>query len=143
MKGSLSSLKPGVNHRVHLFFAPFLWTGIGFLLIYRGWGYIGLSQQQWLVVVGFVLGTLKSLLIMDRTARRGVERIVRLRDGSCLGAVYSWKTWLLVGLMMASGILIRKWTEPGRLIGTLYVAVGWALLFSSRFGWASWLKEKK
>jgi hypothetical protein len=91
-------------------------------------------------VVAGVLGTLKSLLILDKTARRSIQRIILLKDGTCLGAVYSWKTWLLVLVMMIAGVILRKVTQPGPIIGTLYCAIGWALCFSSRLGWYQWFK---
>lgn len=137
-KQGLAGLKPGVSRKAHLFAAPLLWTVVGSFLMYRGWGWIGPGKARWLVLLALALGTLKSLLVLDRTARRGVERIARLRDGTCLGAVYSWKTWLLVVLMMGSGMALRHFYTPGPVIGTLYLAVGWALLLSSRFGWREW-----
>ena len=137
-KQALRRLKPSVNRRGHLFAAPLLWTVVGASLMFRGWFWIGPGRDRWFVLLALVIGTLKSLFILDRTARRAVARIVRLRDGSCLGAVYSWKTWLLVVLMMGSGIVLRRFFTPGVVVGTLYVAVGWALLLSSRLGWRAW-----
>jgi hypothetical protein len=139
-KQNLTRLKPGVNRAVHLFAAPLLWTVIGSLLIIRGAGYIGYGQGWWYIGLALTAGTAKSVFILDRTARRGVKRIVSMSDGTCLGAVYSWKTWMLVGLMIASGILLRTFVDPGAGIGTLYVAIGWALLLSSRHGWLEWSK---
>lgn len=141
-KQGLSGLKPGVNRRVHLFAAPLLWTVVGASLLIRGWDFIGPGRDRWFVLLALALGTAKSLLILDKTARRALARIVSLRDGTCLGAVYSWKTWLLVVLMMGSGIVLRRYFEPGAVIGTLYAAVGWALLLSSRLGWREWFRWK-
>lgn len=135
--------KPGVPRSVHLFAAPFLWTAIGCLLVYRGWGWLDPGRNWLLIPVAGVLGTLKSLLILDKIARRSIQRIILFKDGTCLGAVYSWKTWLLVALMMASGILMRKITQPGPMIGTLYCAIGWALCLSSRLGWQQWFRLLK
>ncbi len=98
------------------------------------------GRGRLLILVAGVLGTLKSLLILDKMARRSIRRIIQFEDGTCLGAVYSWKTWLLVALMMASGILMRKLTQPGPVIGTLYCAIGWALFLSSRLGWLQWFR---
>jgi hypothetical protein len=142
-KKGLSRLKPGVNRRVHLFAVPLLWTVVGAYLLVRGWDWIGPGKDRWLVLLAFALGTVKSLLILDKTARRSLSRIIRFRDGTCLGAVYSWKTWLLVFLMMGSGILLRRYFTPGAVIGTIYAAVGWALLYSSRLGWREWFRWKK
>ncbi|HHD64014.1 MAG TPA: hypothetical protein ENK96_06570 [Desulfobulbaceae bacterium] len=131
-------LKPGVNRSAHLFIASFLWSVIGVVLMLRGWGWIGSGIARFSVGFALLLGTVKSLLVLDKAAARSMERIKQFDDFTCIGAVYSWKTWLLVGLMMIFGITMRKITDPGIVIGTLYVAIGWALLFSSRRGWIGW-----
>lgn len=134
----IHGLKPGVGRSVHLFISPLLWTVIGFVLMFRGWGWIGSGAARLLVVLALALGTVKSLFILDKTAGRCMDRIRAFDDHTCLGAVYSWKTWLLVLLMMTFGITMRRLTHPGNIVGTLYMAIGWALLFSSRRGWLGW-----
>ena len=133
--------KPGVPRTAHLFAAPFLWTCIGCLLMFRGWGWIGPGRGRGLILVAAVLGTFKSLLILDGVARRSIQRIILFKDGTCLGAVYSWKTWLLVALMMIAGVVLRQVAAPGPLLGTLYCAIGWSLCFSSRLGWWQWFRS--
>ncbi len=125
---------------MHLFAAPALWTLVGGLLMYRGWGWLNPGTGRLLILIAAVLGTLKSLLVLDKMAQRSIRRILLFKDGTCLGAVYSWKTWLLVALMMASGILMRRLTQPGPMIGTLYCAIGWSLCLSSRLGWQQWFR---
>ena len=133
--------KPGVSRTVHLFAAPFLWTTIGCLLLVRGWGLLEPDKGRWLFLAAGVLGTLKSLFILDRVARRSLQRIIQFKDNTCLGAVYSWKTWIVVLVMMTTGIAIRMFTQPGPLIGTIYCAVGWSLCLSSRLGWLQWYRQ--
>ena len=106
----------------------------------RGIGWIGPGIGRWLVLLGLVIGTAKSLLVLDKTAKKSLQRIMEMNDNTCIGAVYSWKTWLLVALMMTFGITMRKLVDPGLVIGTLYVAIGWALFLSSRHGWIEWFK---
>ncbi len=137
-KQNLNRLKPGVNRAVHLFAAPLLWTVIGSLLVVRGLGWVGYDKGVLFIVLALVVGTVKSILILDKTAKRVVVRIARMRDGTCLGAVYSWKTWILVGMMAITGIILRTFFEPGKTVGTVYIAVGWALMLSSRYGWLEW-----
>jgi hypothetical protein len=131
-------LKPGVSRGVHLFLAPMLWSGIGIMLMVRGWGWIGSGRARMLVLLALIIGTAKSIFVLDKASRKLTARIHAFGDSTCLGAVYSWKTWLLVLVMMGSGIAMRRLTQPGNVIGTLYVAIGWALLFSSRKGWRTW-----
>jgi hypothetical protein len=48
---------------------------------------------------------------------------------------------MVVLLMMATGVAIRMFTQPGSLIGTIYCAVGWSLCLSSRLGWLQWYRQ--
>lgn len=134
----LTRLKPGVPQRVHLLLAALLWAGIGSMLMMRGTRWLVDSGTLWLLLPALVLGTLKSILVLDRVARRGLDRILRLADGTCLGAVYSLKTWMVVVLMIAAGYVLRHSTLPRTLLGVVYVTIGWALFMSSRHAWFSW-----
>ncbi len=90
-----------------------------------------------------LLGLIKSHSILDRSAHAGIERIRRFADHTCIGAVYSWRTWLLVVLMMGLGLIGRTVPVPPLPVGTMLVAVGWALVYSSRHGWLAWVQWEK
>ena len=89
-------------------------------------------------VAAVAAGSAKSLLVLDRTANRNVQRILAFEKPTCIGGVYSWKTWILVLCMIVGGRLLRQSSLPASLVGALYVAVGWALLLSSRIAWQEW-----
>lgn len=135
---ALLRLKPGVHRQTHLLLAAMLWTGIGCMLMLRGILLLTVIDKYWVFLVAIIVGTLKSLLILDKTARKGIRRILNFSDGTCLGAVYSIHTWLLVLIMIGSGILLRRSSLPRELLGGLYAAIGWALFFSSRHAWLAW-----
>ena len=137
-KNALARFKPGVPRRVHIMLAASLWTGIGIMLMLRGTIWLTGVERLWLIVPALIFGTAKSILILDKTAKRSLDRILRLADGSCIGAVYSVKTWLLVSMMMAAGYGLRHSTMPEYLLGLLYVTIGWSLLMSSRHAWICW-----
>ncbi len=140
MKKTLIRFKPGVSRNVHLLMAAILWTAIGIMLMTRASFWLVGSHMLWLILPAVVLGTLKSVLVLDKTAKRGLDRIMRLDDGTCLGAVYSYKTWILVMMMMAAGITLRHSSLPSSLLGLLYMTIGWALFLSSRHAWICWLQ---
>ena len=143
LKG-FSRFKPGVKRRTHLFMSAFLWTAIGILLLAKG--VFRLSQltdwQPFVVVPAILAGSLKAYFILDKSAKRGIERILTFKDGTCLGAVYSVKTWILVLCMMGMGVILRNSSLPIILLCFLYLTIGWALLISSRLAWRAWLKRK-
>ena len=116
--------------------AALLWSLIGLMLIARGvLATIG-TGYEWLIAIAAIIGVAKSLAVLDRVAVKNMVRIFEKGEYSCLGGVYSWKTWLLVATMVIIGKLLRSSSLPTWLVGTIYVAVGWSLLWSSRKAWA-------
>lgn len=144
MGKGLSRFKPGVKTHTHLFLSAVLWTTIGILLLAKG--LFRLSQladwQEFIVVSAILAGSLKAYFILDKSARRGIDRILTFKDGTCLGAVYSFKTWILVLCMMGMGVILRNSSLPMNILCFLYLTIGWALLLSSRLAWMAWLKGK-
>lgn len=143
MQKDLSRYKPGAKRRTHLLLSAILWSFIGLLLLSKGVYRIGqvTEYQTIIVITALIFGTLKSIFILDRSARNSIERILHFKDGTCLGAVYSVKTWLLVMGMMGAGILLRSSSLPLTLLCFVYFMIGWALVFSSRLAWFMWAKK--
>ncbi len=131
----LRKLKPGVSPKTHLLLASMLWTTIGLVLLYRGVVYLRADKLLPVAFLGIILGSVKSHYIVNKSARKGVERIKRFGDNTCIGAVYSWQTWLLVFAMMLFGFMLRASSLPPVLLGLACTAIGWSLLCSSRYGW--------
>jgi hypothetical protein len=123
------------------------WTVIGIFLLFRGGGRLAGSDlsvmiKALILVSALLAGTLKAYLILDKAATRSISRILEFKDDTCLGAVYSIKTWFLVFCMMGLGILIRKASLPDGIFCFLYCTIGWALLLSSRIAWQVWHKRR-
>jgi len=138
MAGKLTRLKLNASRSVHLFVAAILWTVVGVSLISRGIVWLNGVESLWIVIPALIVGTVKSLFMLDKSAKKSVDRIIATRDGRCLGGVYSFKTWLLVLVMMAAGCLMRNSSLPKEFLGLFYVSIGWGLLFSSRNAWIAW-----
>lgn len=143
MNNGLRRFKPGVAPRVHVACAAALWTGIGLFLLLRAIILLKNGSGLWLIGAGLILGSLKSRFILDGVSRRGIERIGRFADNTCIGAVYSWKSWLLVLTMMVLGIVMRHLGISPLITGTACATVGWALVFSSRHAWEAWFDWNK
>lgn len=144
----LTRLKPGASKKTHLFLAACLWSGIGVLLLTKG-GY-RISQDAssaftltkiFVSLAAVTVGYLKSRIILDKAANKAIDRILHLKDGTCLGAVYSYKTWIIVLSMMGTGVLLRNSDLPVILLVFIYFTIGSALLYSSRLAWCAWLRN--
>lgn len=121
--------------RMHVLTAALIWSLVGFFLMMNGYLLMEIAGKTWLALPALLLGTAKSLLLMDRIVRRNNRRLMQMQDGACLGAVYSPKTWGLVVVMIVMGRILRSSVLPGELVGIVYLAVGWALFLSSRSIW--------
>ncbi len=142
LKG-IARFKPAVRRNTLLLSSACLWTVIGLLLLVKGgYRWYQLPDSHPLIIAaGILAGSIKSFWILDKSARRGIDRILNFADGTCLGAVYSSKTWLLVLCMMSLGVILRNSSFPVQLLCFFYFTIGWALLLSSRLAWKEWLKR--
>ena len=141
--GGLRRFKPGVVPTVHLLCAALLWSGAGIFLLVRGIILLKNDEYVWLIGAGVLLGLIKSRMILDQVARDGVARIAGFTGTICIGAVYSWKTWLSVLAMMVIGVALRRLQVAPPLVGGICVAVGSALVYSSRFAWEALRMRRK
>ena len=110
------------------------------VLMARGLFWFDSGPDLYIVILFVIAGAIKSYLVLDKSIHRSIHRIENLRDGSCVGAVYSWKMWLFIALMMLLGIVLRHVMQPGGIVGFIYAGVGSALIISSRIGWKSWIR---
>lgn len=140
MNERLERWKPSARVRTHLLAAAGLWTvvGAGLTVVGSVWSLHGPRWASFAVPVAVGVGLLKSWLVLDRAACRTADRIEARGDGRCLGGFLSIGTWLLVALMMTAGRILRGGLVPRHWVGLVYVAVGTALLGSSRVAWVRW-----
>jgi hypothetical protein len=133
--------KPAARARTHLLAAALLWTLVGGGLAAAGLAWSFGSPLPWsvaLVIGGLAAGTVKGRLVIRGMAARNTARIIARGDGRCLGGFLAPKTWLLVAVMMASGMILRRSGVPHPVLGVLYTAVGTGLLIGARQLWRSW-----
>ncbi len=101
----------------------------------RGGKFLVSDHSIWLAIIAILTGTAKSFFLLDKSARKNINRLAEMKDGACLGGVYSLKMWLLVFSMIIFGRILRLSILPVDLVGVIYMAIGWALFFSSRLLW--------
>jgi len=137
-KEFLIRYKPGASISTHLMFGALIWSVVGFFLMANGFFLTSLAGRSWLIFLGLILGTAKGLFVLDRVARKNIKRIRGFEPKACIGSVYSYKTWLLVIMMIVLGRTLRMTVLPGEVVGVIYIAVGWGLMLSSRLMWLDW-----
>ncbi|PHR30645.1 MAG: hypothetical protein COA36_01155 [Desulfotalea sp.] len=140
MSTFIDRLKPAARTKTILLLSAGLWTLIGCMLISKGLYRLSpLPEYKLLIIVSAAVAAIfKSKFILDRAAVKGINRIRTFKDGTCLGAVYSVKTWLMVLCMIGMGVILRSSSLPMTLLSFIYLTIGLALVASSRHGWKAW-----
>lgn len=135
----LERWKPTAAARTHMLAAALMWTVVGGGLFAVGlrWVY-GNEVALSLALLATAVGLFKSRLVLDRTAIKAIARIRERGDGQCLGGFQSPLSWAMIGVMMVGGRLLRHFVLTPGQAGLLFIAVGSALLSSSRVHWAAY-----
>jgi hypothetical protein len=133
--------EPGASSRVQLIGAAVMWMVGAGIMLSRGLVYLSDAHWAlWVIAVAGVLGVVKGHAVMQRAARKGVERI-RQRDGRCFFGFFSWKTWLLIAVMMTSGILLRNAGFNDEVLAIIYLTVATALIYADHVFWFAILRS--
>jgi hypothetical protein len=145
----LKKLKPGVSKRWLLVLAGSMWSAVGLLLCRRAYGwFMGISWKGAipLELLAILLAWAAYRFSFSKIARKNIERLSRLTEKTCVFAFQTWRSYLLIGLMMVLSAFLRRLPIPELYLAVLYTTIGGALLLSSfnyyRVLW-QWLVQKE
>ena len=119
---------------VLLFIAGALWLGIGILM--NGMSYSWLKTQPLVSsLFAFLAGFTCALVIHHfgflRIVDKNLGRILPLDGRQCVFSFMTWKSYLLVLVMILLGILLRHSPIPRLYLAVIYTGIGTALILSS------------
>jgi hypothetical protein len=100
----------------------------------------GVSRQVRLFLAA-AAWTAVGLGLLIAGANRVIGRIQASGDDRCIGGFFSWKTWILVVIMITAGTLLRRSDISRGVVGLVYVAIGIALLAASTLPWRAWYRD--
>ena len=137
-KGYFMSFKekfnPAVTKHLLVLLAGFMWICTGMMLIS--------FAATWLVAFGkktaFVyasMGLILSLFIHHfgflRIVDKNLGRLSAMEGKKCVFAFISWKSYIIVAIMIIMGITLRHSAIPKQYLSVLYLGIGTALFLSS------------
>jgi hypothetical protein len=127
-------IKPSINKRYLLFVAAAVWTFAGGMLLFRGFSMVFKLKHLILVLIfSSIGGVLFYLLLFSKISLKHTRRIINLKiEKPCLFSFFNYKSYILMIIMISSGILVRK---SGILapdyLSLIYITMGIPLFFSS------------
>lgn len=129
----LNKYNPQVPKHYLMLFAGAMWIGVGLMLNIMALKWI-ISYEGNLRLIYPVIGLTAAVIIQHfgfkRVAARNIQRIEALPGKRCAFSFISWKSYLLVGVMMTMGLLLRHSPLPKQYLVVVYCAIGLALIIS-------------
>jgi hypothetical protein len=126
--------KPAVQKPVLLFLSGLMWFGVGILLnSYAVHWLLDYGKKPAFLFAG--IGFTAALIIHHygflKLADKNLGRISIMKDKPCVFSFMSWKSYIIVAIMVTLGITLRHSSIPKQYLSMIYIGIGLALLFSS------------
>jgi len=129
---ALQQYKPAASKAVLLFLAGISWTGVGIMLITWAIGWLSPSNHALLfAAIGTVIGLVVQHFGFTKIVNKNLKRLLPLKKKLCLFAFIPWKSYLIIGVMITMGSLLRHSDFPKPYLAIIYLAMGLALALSS------------
>jgi hypothetical protein len=126
--------KPAVHKNLLLFLSGLMWVAVGIMLdtFATGWLKTYGRDNWWIYASG---GIACALVIHHfgflRLVDKNLGRISKMQGKRCVFAFMTWKSYLIVAVMVTMGIMLRHSSIPKQYLSILYIGIGTALILSS------------
>ena len=128
------TFKPAVPKSWLMATAGLMWTGVGVVLCRLAWVWLMAVERpeaELLGAAGIVGAVVVHFFGFSKIARRNIERLEQLSKKACFFAFQAWRSYLLIGFMIALGIILRHSGFPKPYLAVIYATIGGALFLSS------------
>ena len=130
---NLRKFTPSVNKSVLVLLAGIMWCAVGILLLSY--------SVSWLKPLSFrhrelffAAGALAAIPIhhfgFSRIAGKNLDRLLPLAEKRCVFSFMTWRSYIIVMIMITMGIALRHSAIPKPWLSVLYTAIGLALFLS-------------
>jgi hypothetical protein len=127
-------LKPAVNKNILLFLAGLMWIAVGIMLTTFAvrWLMDYGKNSSWTfasagIICALIIHHFGFLKIVDKN----LGRISKMEGKRCAFSFMTWKSYLIVVIMVSMGIILRHSAIPKQYLSVLYLGIGVALFLSS------------
>ena len=126
--------KPAVTKAVLLFLAGALWLCVGVMLLFLAASWLLESpnvNRIVFVAAGVVLALFAHHFGFLKIVDKNIARILPGDEKRCLFAFMPWKSYLIIVIMIALGMILRHSAIPKPYLAIIYTGIGLALILSS------------
>ena len=122
-----------VDKSILTLLAGLMWCGVGIMLVRYAVSWLSIctwKEQLFFYTVGFLAAMPIHHFGFLKIADKNLNRILLLTEKSSLFSFMTWKSYIIVLIMVSMGIALRHSSIPKRYLSILYNGIGLALFLS-------------
>jgi hypothetical protein len=126
--------KPAVAKSALLFLAGLVWLCVGTMLLVFAYSWLSDAPRTTFFLFsgsGILVALLAHHFGFLKIVDKNIERILPMEDKKCLFSFITWKSYMIIIVMVAMGTLLRHSAIPKQYLAIVYTGVGLALILSS------------
>ena len=134
MNNHRDKYRPAVDKRVLILLAGILWIGVGTLLLLYAYSWLKTSQSAGTFVcagIGIAMALVIHHFAFLRIVDTNLQRILPMEGKKCIFSFMTWKSYILVAVMVTMGVLFRESSVPKHYLSVLFIGIGLSLILSS------------
>jgi hypothetical protein len=129
----IKKFNPAVDKKILVFMAGSMWCGVGVMLVLFAVSWLNLydGEERW---VYYLCGFLAAMPIHHfgflKLVDKNLNRLLPVTEKKCIFSFMTWKSYIIVLIMMSMGIGLRHSAIPKQYLSILYIGIGLALFLS-------------
>jgi len=127
-------IKPAVPKTVLLVLAALAWFCVGTMLLVLACRWLSDTHSAGGFLYG-AAGIAAGLLVhrfgFQKIAAKNIRRILPIQDKRCVFSFFTWRSYLIIVIMVTMGRMLRHSAIPKPWLAIVYTTIGLALLLSS------------
>ncbi len=130
---NLRDFTPSVDKRILVLLAGLMWCGVGIMLVSFAITWLsapGVTDRYMLYAAGFLAAMPIHHFGFLKIADKNLKRLLPLTEKKCLFSFMTWRSYIIVLVMISMGIALRHSQIPKRYLSILYNGIGLALFLS-------------
>jgi len=129
----LDQINPRVDKKILILIAGIMWCGVGVMLISFAETWLGRYDGKG-VLLYYTAGFLAAMPIHHfgflKLADKNLARLLPLNEKRCVFSFITWKSYIIIVVMMTMGITLRHSSIPKQYLSILYNGIGLGLFLS-------------
>ena len=130
----IDKYKPAVTKNILLLLAGIVWDFVGLMLLYLAISWLHKANDIKIYPYAFA-GILLALLVHHfgfiKIVDKNLNRILQMDQKKCFFSFISYRSYLIIIVMVFMGVLLRHSIIPKYDLAVLYIGIGLALILSS------------